>query len=156
MNISYSDPGTVIAKTKSESIRIGSEVRIGNYRVTTAGECDIAAIQCESHYLSTGMVHFMHADDLTLTFLSEIQPEVTKLDDASNTDILVVDVRSDNTADQLKPILKAMEPGYLFLIGAGATPEFFQALGLPIEENNNLKVSRTSLPEEGTTLIRPQ
>ena len=66
---------------------------------------------------------------------------------------VVVDLRSDSTPEQLKPVLKALEPSYVFLAGAGATQELSQALGLAAFEGSSLKVTRSSLPLEGTFLV---
>lgn len=153
MHISHTSTGTVLLKTKTEQVNLGSEVTIGSYTVPGAGEYDIATIQCESYNLARGTAYIIRAEDLVVTFLSEISAEVGTLDDASNTDILVVDVRSNNTVDELKPIVKALEPAYLFLIGEGATPEFASLLNLPLGEAGSLKVSKTGLPLEGTSLI---
>ena len=154
MTIGYTSADTISIKTKNETILINGEVQIGHYLIPSAGEYDISAIQCEAQNLGQAIVYFIHTEDLTITFLSALQSEVTKLDDASNTDILILEVRSDNTAEDLKPILKALEPAYLFLIGAGVSSEFVESLGLPTQATQNLKVTRSALPLEGTTLIQ--
>ena len=153
MNISYQANGTVSVNTKNQVINLGSEVKIGSYTVPGAGEYDVAAIQCEVTALSRGLAYFIHTEDLTVTLLSVINPEVAKLDDAASTNILVVYVRSDDQPEALKPILKILEPSYVFLLGA--SPEFRLSLGLPDYEGTTLKVTRSGLPLEGTFLVNP-
>jgi len=153
MQISYQSDGSVLASTKNKSVRLGAQVVIDNYVVPGAGEYDVAAIQCEAHAFSDGLAYFVHLEDLTISYLTTLTTELTKLDEASSTDILVVDLRSDNTAEQFKPILKALEPSYVFLTGSGATPELIEKLGLTKQEGDNLKVTKSSLPMEGTFLI---
>lgn len=153
MIISHQSDGSVSVKTKTETISIGNTVSIGNRVIETAGEYDIAAIQCEAEYLDKATVYFFRTEELTLAFLSALDDSITKVDDASNTDILVVDIRSDDTAEKLKQILKSIEPSYLFLVGGGATKEFGDSLGLPAHEGNTLKITRSGLPLEGTFLV---
>jgi hypothetical protein len=153
MQISYQPDGSLTAAIKGTSVRFGAEVRIGDYSVPGAGEYDVAAIQCEAHALPAGLAYFLHAEDLTITYLSALVSEVTKIDEASSTDILIADLRSDSSPDDFRPILKSLEPSYVFLTGSGATPEFGQSLGLSAYEGASLKVTRSSLPLEGTFLV---
>jgi len=153
MQISYQSDGTVGIVSKGKSVHLGSVTKIEDYTIPGAGEYDVAAVQCEVHALPGGLAYFFHVEDITITFLTSLLPEVTSLDEASSTDILVVDLRSDATADQFKSILKRLEPSYVMLMGSGATPELAQALGLPPFEGSALKITRTSLPEEGTFLL---
>jgi hypothetical protein len=153
MVISYTSSGEVNIKTKTETVQLGSTVRIGSFVVPGPGEYDIADIQCEAKALSQSFASFLRTEDLTITFLSMIEPEVTKLDDASATNVLVVDVRSDDQPEALKPILKSIEPEYVVLTGAGATPAFAAGLGLPKLEESSLKLTRAGLPMEGTYLL---
>ena len=153
MVISYLANGTVSIKTKTETITLAEKVQIGSHTLPGAGEYDIAAIQCEAHHLTEATVYFFHSEDLHLSFLDSLSPEVTQMDDASNTNILIVDVRSDQKVDQLKSIIKSIEPSYLFLSGAGATPEFRDALHLPLHDSSSLKIVRSGLPLEGTFLV---
>lgn len=153
MVISYTSGGDVSIKTKNETVTLGSQVTIGEFVIPGPGEYDIAGIQCESRALSDSFVTFVHAEDLTVTFLSNIDPGVTKLDDVSSTHVLVVDVRSDDKPESLKPIIKELETSYVILSGAGATPAFAAGLGLPTTEDGQLKITRAGLPLEGTYLI---
>ncbi|MCC2631652.1 MAG: hypothetical protein K0S20_351 [Patescibacteria group bacterium] len=153
MVISYLSDDKVSIKTKTETVTVGNGVQIGQYKVSGAGEYDIAAIQCEAQYLETATAYFLRTEDLTITFLDQIDAQITKLDDASNTDILIVDVRSNEKPEDLKPVLKALEPAYLFLIGAGADSAFQEGVGLPLKESAPLKIVRTGLPMDGTRLI---
>ena len=153
MNISHNSRDGITISTKNRSIEIGANVMIGDYTVPGAGEYDIAGVQCEAQNLSTGTVYFIRAEDLTLTYLTQTDPEVTKLDDASATHILIMDVRSDEKAQDLKVILKSLEPSYLFLIGSSSTPELYEQLGLPRHEGSSLKITHSGLPLEGTFLV---
>ena len=153
MNISYSSADKVILKIKNDSVTLGDGVKIGDYQVTGAGEYDIANIQCEAKALEKALLYFVRAEDLTITFLSDVDTSVIKVDEASKTDILIVDVRSNAEAADLKNILKQLEPGYLFLIGSGNSPELVKSLGLPSYESSTLKVTRSSLPQEGSYFV---
>lgn len=152
MIISYTSNGDVSVKTKTETVQLGGQVQIGSFVVPGPGEYDIADIQCEAKALTESYASFLRTEDLTVTFLATIESGVTKLDDASSTNVLVVDVRSNDQADSLKPIVKSIEPSYVVLTGAGATPEFAAALGLPPVEAP-LKLTRAGLPLEGTYLL---
>jgi hypothetical protein len=153
MTISYQTNGSVVVQTKNHTVRLGDTVQLDEYTIPGAGEFDVAAIQCEAYSLAEGTVYFVHSEDITVSYFSGIAPGGTKLEEASSTNILVVDVKSNDQADKLKAIVKSMEPSYVFLIGSGATPEFRAELGLNAYENSTLKVSRTGLPLEGTWLI---
>ena len=153
MTISYQANDTVTAVTKNRTVTLGKDVLLEKYVVPGAGEYDVAGIQCEAVQLPTATVYFIRAEDLKLTFMSHVDSEVIKLDDASATNILAVEVRSDDKPSDLKPILKALEPSYVFLIGAGATPEFNAELGLTAYESSTLKATHAGLPLEGTFLV---
>jgi hypothetical protein len=155
MVLSYASNGDVILKTKSESVMLGSEVRIGSFVVPGPGEYDIAGIQCEAKPLTQSFASFIRAEDLTITYLNPVEPEITKLNDASAAHILIADIRSDDQADTLKAIVKAIEPSYVVLRGTGATTDFVTALGITPAEGIPLKLTRTGLPPEGTFLVTP-
>jgi hypothetical protein len=155
MVISYSSSGDVTVKTKTETVTLGSSVTIGSFVVPGPGEYDIAGIQCEAKALTESVAYFIRTEDLTITHLSLIEAEVGKLEDASATHILVADIRSDDKPDKLKPILKALEPSYVVIMGAGATKEFANGLGLLDAEGDTLKLTRAGLPLEGTYLLSP-
>jgi hypothetical protein len=136
MVISYTSSGDVSVKTKTETVTLGNDVTIGSFVVPGPGEYDIASIQCEAKPLATSFASFIRTEDLTVTFLSRIESEIMKMDDANATHILVVDVRSD-----------------VVLCGAGATKEFVVDLGIPMTEEKTLKLTRAGLPLEGTYLL---
>jgi len=123
------------------------------YAVPGAGEYDVAGIQCESHVYPEGAAYFLRAEDLVIAYFTGPVKEATKVEGASNTAVLVLDVRSNETGDDYKTLIKAMEPSYVFVRGAGATPEFRASLGLAPFEGSTLKVTVTSLPLEGTQLV---
>jgi hypothetical protein len=152
MVISYTSSGDVSVKTKTETVTLGNDVTIGSFVVPGPGEYDIA-IQCEAKPLATSFASFIRTEDLTVTFLSRIESEIMKMDDANATHILVVDVRSDDRPSDLKPIIKSIEPSYVVLCGAGATKEFVVDLGIPMTEEKTLKLTRAGLPLEGTYLL---
>lgn len=154
MVISYQSNGTVSIKAKNETIAIGEGITIGSYKIQSAGEYDVAGIQCDATHLETATAFLVRTEDLTVTFLNNVDTSITKLDEASNTDILIIDVRSDSKIEDVKTILKTVEPFYLLLIGSGASSGILQELGLPLIEGQ-LKVTRTSLPLEGTQLLQP-
>lgn len=153
MNFSYSSNDEIVINTKGRNIILGNQVKIGEFMVPGAGEYDIASIQCEVDELTRGLVYFIYAEDLVITYLDELNQEITKLDDAAGTVILVLDIRSNDDYSQIKPILKALEPSYLFLRGAGVTEELKKTLNLPLHPTNVLKVQKASLPLEGTFLV---
>jgi hypothetical protein len=155
MVISYTSSGEVSIKTKTETVVLNGGVTIGSFVVPGPGEYDIAGIQCEARALTQSAAYFLRTEDLTITFLGLIEQGVTELDDASATHVLVVDVRSDDKPETLKPIVKALEPSYVLLTGAGATPTFASALNLPAADGDSLKLTRAGLPLEGTYLLSP-
>lgn len=155
MTISYQANGEVLAASKSASIRFGKDILINDYVVPGAGEYDVAGVQCETHSVDHTLAYFLRMEDLVLTFMHNATPDVASLDDASSTNILILDIRSDTKNDDVKVILKRLEPSYLLLIGEGATPEFSKSLGLTAYEGNQLKITASSLPEEGSWVVNP-
>lgn len=153
MTITHTSADTISVKTKNEVVTFGNGVTIGSYKITTAGEYDVAAIQCEAQFLKDATSYIVRSEELTITYLSQTDTTITEQDDAPNTDILMVDVRSDDKIDDLKIIVKELEPSYVLLIGAGATAEFRSQLGIPNYDATTLKVTRAGLPLEGTSLI---
>lgn len=156
MQIAYTSTGALQLKTKSGNVSIDPQIVIGNFTIPGAGEYDIASIQCEGHALSSSVAYFLRSEELNITVLADIDPSITKLDDAANTDILVVEVKSNDTPEALAPVIKALEPAYVFLLGPGANKNFATTLNLPLAEESALKLgSRNALPVEGTTLFLP-
>jgi hypothetical protein len=153
MVITRLNPETVQVKTKTETVSLGAQIKIGSFNLPGAGEFDVAGILCQATNLPLGTVYVFHAEELAVSYLTQIDPAVTQVDDISSTDILAIDIRSNDKADDLKPILKALEPSYLILFGAGATPEFLSSLQLPVHTSDILKVTKNGLPDEGTLLL---
>lgn len=153
MIISYTATGDVQLKTKTEPVILGSSIKIGDYTIPGPGEYDIASIQCEGQAVSGAFVYFVRDEDLMITFITKLDTATAKIDGISDTAILVLDIRSDDTVEAAKGIIKAVEPAYVLLIGAGATPEFTAQLGIPLAESSTLKVTRAGLPLEGTSII---
>ena len=143
------------AKLKAATFSLGATVRIGEYELPGAGEYDVSAVHVEAKNLEAGIVYWLRAEDLQVAYLSHTDPTVNKHEEAAATDILVINLSSEDTAASLKPLLKSMEPSFLFLIGAGATPDLMKSLSLPMQEGGSLKITKVGLPEEGTTLIMP-
>lgn len=153
MVISYNSSGDVSIKTKTETVTLGSSVTIGSFVIPGPGEYDVAGIQCEAQALTSGFASFIRTEDLTITYLGSLDPQAKKLDDVSSTHILVADIRSNDKPEDLKPIVKDVEPSYVVLCGAGATPAFTAGLGLPMVEEQTLKITRAGLPLEGTFVL---
>ncbi len=153
MIISYTATGDVQLKTKTEPVVLGSSIKVGSYTIPGPGEYDIASIQCEGQAVSGAFVYLVRDEDLLITLLTTLDPAAAKLDGISDTAVLVLDIRSDDTPEAAKSIIKAIEPAYVFLIGAGATPAFITQLGIPVAESASLKVTKIGLPLEGTTVI---
>jgi hypothetical protein len=153
MLITYTAAGTVQLKTKTVPVVVGNGVAFGEKVISGPGEYDVASIQCEAKALPLAVAYFIRDEDLLITYLTHLDPEVTKLDDISDTAILSLDISSEDTAGSAKSIVKALEPAYLFLMGPGATSSFIEELGVPKGESSSLKITRTGLPLEGTTLI---
>ena len=155
MQFTHSGTDTIVVKTKTEPITIGATLTIGSFTIPGAGEYDVASIACEGQAMESGaFVYSIRTEDLMITYLTKLDREVTKLDGVSNTNVLVLDLRSDDTADMIKPIVKAVEPQYLVLIGAGATEPLIAELAIPILESTGLKITRTGLPLEGTSILK--
>jgi hypothetical protein len=153
VQLSFTSGDHVQLKVKNDTVNLGETVSIRDYVLPGAGEYDVAGVLCEAQVAGDSLAYFIRLDDLQTTYLPRLASEVTKLDDASNCNILVVDVRSDDKPESLKPILKALEPSYVALIGAGATPEFQKALNLTTQEGASHKLTRSGLPLEGTILL---
>jgi hypothetical protein len=153
MNITYTTNGSVQLKTKTVPVTLSGQVTIGEKVISGPGEYDISTIQCEGVALPLAIAYFIRDEDLLITYLTHLDSEVTKLDDVSETAILVLDITSEDTPASAKSIIKALEPAYVFLMGPGATAAYIEELGIPKAEETTLKVTRTGLPLEGTTLI---
>src|SRR5437667_82344 len=117
MTISYQADDRVVATSKGLTVTFGKDVAINEYIIPGAGEYDVAGVQCEVYSLGTSLAYFARIEDLVVTFLHDTNHGVSELDDASSTNILIMDIRSDVKPEDVKPILKRLEPSYVFLIG---------------------------------------
>lgn len=154
MQITQSTNDTVQLKTKTEPVVLGNDcVRIGQKVLSGPGEYEVAGILCEGQALPLATAYFVRDEDLLIAYLTHLDPQVSDLDDVSETGVLILDIKSDDEPSKAKAIIKALEPAYVFLIGAGATSEFRAGLGLTSGESGPLKVTGTSLPLENTVLI---
>ena len=153
MTVQFAPNGSIVLKGRSNSVVLGKSIRLGEYEVPGMGEYDVAGVPCKVQNLTQGTVGFIQFESLQFTYLSQVDASISKIDEAVDTDVLVVDVRSDDEPNQLKPILKLLEPSYLVLTGSGNTESFQKALGLPVAQGASHKVIKSGLPEEGTTLL---
>jgi hypothetical protein len=155
MTITQSSPDRVVIKGKQATVTIGKEVQIGDYTIPGAGEYDVAGIHCEGQYLSEGAAFFLQVEDIVLCYLTQPHADLLKVDNVSDTDILIVDLRSDDTAAALKPIIKAVEPSYVYLLNSTGRTDLITELNLPVETVPILKVTAGTLPAEPTpTLVQ--
>lgn len=154
MQITYTNADQIQLKTRTQPVQIGNDqVVIGDRVISGPGEYDVASIQCEAHALPLATAYFIRDEELLIAYLTNLDDEITKLDDSNDTDILILDLRSDAPIATAKSIIKAIEPTYVFVIGAGASTSFLDSLGLPKGEEHSLKITRSGLPLEGTFLI---
>ena len=154
MQFTYSSTDTIVVKTKTEPITIGATLQLDGFTVPGPGEYDVASIACEGRAMESGaFVYGIRTEDLTITYLTKLDKEVNKLDGVANTNVLVLDLRSEDEAGDVKAIVKVIEPQYLALIGAGATEKLITDLGFPIIESS-LKITRAGLPLEGTSILK--
>lgn len=152
MVISFTPQDDVLIKAKTANILLNSVAKIDTYTVPGAGEYDVKGIQCEAEYLPDGLVYFFRAEDILITYMTSVDQKATKMEDSADTNILVLSLCSDNTADQVKVLVKALEPSFLLLTGP-YNPTIITDLNLTTEKTSTLKVTASSLPAEGTTLI---
>jgi hypothetical protein len=155
MVISFTSTGEVQLKAKNGTVVLGATPRIEAFELTGPGEYDIAGIQCDGHSAGSGVLYTFRTEDLVVSFVTQLDPAVAKLDDASDAHVLVFDLKSDDDPAALKNLVKSLEPSFVVLSGAGATAEAAAALGLPAIEESSLKLTRAGLPLEGTSLLSP-
>jgi hypothetical protein len=155
MVLSYAADGTVVVKAKTATLQLGPELKVNQHPILGAGEYDISSVHCEGINLTTGQVYFFRTEDLNVAFLTHLDTDLVKHDSATGSDILVVELRSDDKVENLTAILKKVEPSYLFLTGVQPTLELLTKLALPKYESATLKITRQSLPMEGTSLVMP-
>jgi hypothetical protein len=155
MVISYAADGNVAVKAKTATISIGPELKVNQHPILGAGEYDIFSVHCEGINLTTGQVYFFRTEDLNIGFLTQLDTDLVKYDGATSCDILVVELRSDDKVESLTTILKKVEPSYLFLTGVQPSLELLAKLAMPKYESSVLKVTRQSLPLEGSSIVLP-
>ena len=153
MQLTLTGDNGVALKSKQVTVTLGETVTIGEYKISGAGEYDVAGIQCEGAVTGTTVSYFIWMEDLQFTYVTALSSEISKLDKASTTHVLIADIRSDDRPEQLIQILKKLEPTYVTLFGAGNTDEFRKLLGLPVQQGSTHKLTRSGLPIEGTTLL---
>jgi len=150
MTIQFSPDGSVVLKSKAETITLGKGVAINSYSLPGRGEYDVASVQAEVYQAGNALAYCLRTEELLTVFLDIPDLAVSELDDVSNTNILILDLRSDSSTDVVKTIIKRLEPSYVFAIGI--SPSVIESLTLP-QQPAPLKVTRAGLPLEGTTLI---
>ena len=156
MIINFISRDKIAIKSKNAIITLDGGVAVGSFKISGPGEYDIDGVQVEVQPIKAGLASFIYSEDMVITHITDLQQELTKIKGISDTNILVVDLKSDDTVEKLKPIIKAIEPSYLFLIGAGKTTEFITQLNLTIEKVKTLKVTASSIPESGTSVIEEE
>ncbi len=153
MIASYTAHGSVELKTKNISVVLANGVSVGSQQIAGPGEYDVQGVQCEATAYEGGIGYFVRVEDMVTAYLTKVDATASKLDGITEAAILVLDVRSDDTNESVKALIKAVEPSYVLLAGAGATKEMAAALGFPLTEGSSLKVTKAGLPLEGTSLI---
>jgi hypothetical protein len=150
MTIQFSPDGSIVLKSKAETITLGAGVAINSYSLPGRGEYDVASVQAEVYQAGNALAYCLRTEDLFTVFLDAPDLAVTELDDVANCNILLLDLRSDTSKDVVKTIIKRLEPSYVFAIGI--SPELIESLALP-QQPAPLKITRAGLPLEGTTLV---
>lgn len=150
MTVTLEANGSVQLKARSEIVSIGAGVVINNVSLPGAGEYDIAGIQADVRPAGNALAYFVYTEELLTIYLDTPALEVTDLSNAENCNVFILDLRSDSSTDTVKVLIKRLEPSYVVLIGA--TPEVLTEIGLPTQ-TGTLKVTRSGLPLEGTTIL---
>lgn len=156
MIINFASRDKLTIKSKNATITLDGKVMVGDFSISGPGEYDVNGTQVEVQSLVAGLASFVYVEDMVITHITNLEQELTKIKGVSDTNILVVDLKSNDTADKLKSIIKSLEPSYIYLLGAGKTAEFIAQLGIITEKCKSLKVTLSSLPESGTTLIEEE
>lgn len=152
MQLSFTSAGDVLLKEKSTEVTLGTTVRIGTYEVPGAGEFEVDGVPCTVEVADDQFATFLVLDGVHVTYLDPAVAGVSELAEASSTEVLVVRLRGDESKELITTLIKKLEPGYLVLAGS-TQEELGSTLGLTAEPGAVLKVTRSSLPEEGTRLF---
>lgn len=156
MIINFASRDKLNIKSKNSTITLDKKIVIDDFSINGPGEYDVDGIQIEAQPLKAGLASFVYVEDMVITHITSLEQELTKIKGVSDTNILIVDLKSNDTVDKLKPIIKSLEPSYIYLLGAGKTAEFIAQLGIITEKCKSLKVTLSALPESGTTLIEEE
>ncbi len=152
MQVSYTANNAIELKSKNASVTLDNGVRVGDQQISGPGEYDVQGVQVEAASYAGGVAYFIRVEDLVTAYVTKIDASASKLDGISDAAILVLDVRSDDSADSVKSLIKSVEPSYVFITGAGATRELAMQLGIPLAEGVSLKTTKAGLPLEGTSI----
>lgn len=156
MNITYQANGALTLGLKQVTqVSFGTEITLGNFVIPGAGEYDVNGVPCEVHPLNHSFLATVRLEDLTICYLPELAPEVKLAEEAVSAHILCLMTRSNDQPEMVKNLIKALEPSYVFLMGIDATREFAEKISSTIEQASTFKISRSSLPLEGTIICIP-
>jgi hypothetical protein len=153
MHVSPSATGELLLKTKHATITLGATVRIGERELPGAGEYDVASVHVECFALTKAYAYLLRAEDLVITYLTDIDPTAINAEGVGDTAFLVIEVRSDSNPAEVKTLISKLEPAIVALRGAGATDVFAAQLGFSASRDFPIKLLRSALPETTTLYL---
>jgi len=151
MQLSRLPDGSVRIESKPVWLTLGVSVNLNGVIIPGPGEYDVAGIQCQRHIVGAATSTLIRLEDLVISFVEGFDAGIAKSEGMSATHILVVSTDTGVTLEQLRSLIKELDPGYLVLTG-NAHAELESGLGLTPATGTSLKVSLTSLPAEGCQL----
>ncbi len=151
MQITRTPDGSVRLESKPTWLTLGVSVTLHDQDLHGPGEYDITGIQCQQLYLGKGKISIIRLEDLIISYVEGYDTAIAKAEGVSNTHLLVVRTDALTSIDQLRALIKELDPGYVLLTGSNHK-EFEEAAGLSLQTGSTLKVTNASLPQEGCLL----
>lgn len=161
MTITHAGQGRIIIKSKDATITLGKTLKIGEKTLPGRGEYEVSGVEAEGY---DDGIFLIRTEDVFLLYLDRIDRELTdqELEEVNLADILFVPVGGDKpdsdgapvlTPERAVKVINQVDPRIVIPTHFASIEPFRAAEGKPLEVQKELKVTRSTLPQEDRVTI---
>lgn len=151
MIIAWQDKDNFVIKTKGKTVKIGSEICIGDFKITTPGEYELGGVQIE---VIDGIIELL-SEKMTIAWIKKAKilsdSELEKL----NIDVLLIGVGGGEFTETktATEVISQIDPKIVIPMYSAGLESFTKEEGISATGQDQFKFTESDLPVEGRKVI---
>ncbi len=151
MIIAWQDKDNFVIKTKGKMVKIGSEICIGDFKITTPGEYELGGVQIE---VIDGIIELL-SEKMTIAWIKKAKVlsdnELEKL----NIDVLLIGVGGGEFTETktATEVISQIDPKIVIPMYSESLESFTKEEGISATGQDQFKFTESDLPVEGRKVI---